>query len=67
MDAEKLIITARDLTSTFVLHLPNGFRPHVDVGTSDPFLPIDPWDILESGDFNHVSDLVYLYIFWLDK
>ncbi len=48
------MISARDLTSQFVLHLPNGFKPHVDAGTSDPFLPKDPWQMLRSGDFNHV-------------
>lgn len=51
-----MVLKARDLLSQFVLHLPGGFKPHVDIGTSDPFLPRDPWDILDSGEFNHVSE-----------
>ncbi len=35
--------------------LPLIFKPVVDNFTSDPFVPRDPWDIIESGEFNQVS------------
>ena len=34
--------------------LPVVFKPEIDDYTSDPFVPKDPWEIAESGDFNHV-------------
>ena len=34
--------------------LPIVFKPVVDDFTSDPFAPKDPWQIIESGEFNHV-------------
>ncbi len=35
--------------------LPLIFKPVVDNYTSDPFVPRDPWKIIESGEFNQVS------------
>ncbi len=57
MDASKLVLTARDLTAQFVLHMPGAFKPHVDSDTSDPFMPRDPWELLESGQFSHVPKM----------
>ncbi len=34
--------------------LPLIFKPVVDNFTSDPFVPRDPWESIESGDFSHV-------------
>jgi len=30
------------------------FRPYFDDFNSDPFIPKDPWDMIEAGEFNDV-------------
>ncbi len=30
------------------------FKPYVDDFTKDPFVPKDPWELIESGEFNHL-------------
>ena len=55
VDSTRLVLTARTLVEQFVLHMPAAFKPHVDAGTSDPFLPEDPWLLLERGQFNQVG------------
>ena len=30
------------------------FKPYIDDFSKDPFVPKDPWEIIESGEFNHV-------------
>ena len=34
--------------------LPHVFKPEIDDFTEDPFIPRNPWDMIESGDFNQV-------------
>ena len=34
--------------------LPLIFKPVVDDFTSDPFVPKDPWKMIEAGEFNQV-------------
>ena len=36
------------------LGYPYIFKPEVDSFTSDPFLPKDPWEMIEAGEFNHI-------------
>ena len=38
--------------------LPLTFKPEIDNFTSDPFIPKNPWEIIESGEFNHVPTMV---------
>ena len=33
---------------------PNIFQPYIDDFNSDPFVPKDPWELIESGVFNDV-------------
>ena len=33
------------------------FQPHVDNGTSSPFLPLDPWELMTSGQYSKVPSI----------
>ena len=33
---------------------PHVFKPYIDDFNKDPFVPKDPWEMIESGEFNHV-------------
>jgi carboxylesterase type B len=41
-----------------VAGLPLTFQPEVDNFTSDPFIPKSSWEIIESGEFNHVPTII---------
>jgi len=34
------------------------FKPYIDDYTSDPFVPKDPWELIESGEFQHVPLII---------
>jgi carboxylesterase type B len=36
------------------LSYPYIFKPEVDNFTSDPFVPKNPWEMIEAGEFNHI-------------
>lgn len=56
MDAHKLYLAGLTLFSEFGV-FPNPFMPHLDNGTSEPFLPADPWELMQQGRFNHVPSI----------
>ena len=34
------------------------FKPYIDDFSHDPFVPKDPWELIQSGDFNHVPLII---------
>ena len=34
------------------------FKPYIDDFSKDPFVPKDPWELIESGEFNHVPIII---------
>ena len=34
------------------------FKPYIDDYSSDPFVPQDPWELIESGGFQHVPLII---------
>jgi carboxylesterase type B len=52
------------------------FKPYVDDFSSNPFVPKDPWELIESGSFedvpliignNNDEGLAFVYDFYLDS
>jgi len=37
---------------------PVPFKPYIDDFNSDPFIPKDPWDLIEAGNFNDVPLII---------
>lgn len=56
VDPEKLYLTGLELFTTFG-YIPNPFKPSLDNGTSVPFLPKEPWELMTSGEFSHVPSI----------
>ena len=51
-------IQAESLLFSRVDFFPLTFKPYIDDFNSDPFLPKEPWAMIESGDFSHVPLII---------
>ena len=47
------------LEFTTLEFFPLAFKPIIDDFSADPFVPKEPWDMIESGDFNQVNLFSY--------
>jgi hypothetical protein len=54
------------LEFTSLEFFPLAFKPIIDDFSKDPFVPKDPWQIIESGDFQQVNfaKIIFLVKYW---